>query len=198
MFRSLFFHISVVVVAIIIAKRTLLLRHDIPPRIRLRHYVFLSFLLLMNVSGLSQASWTLGRLLEGNMIACLEQQLVTFRELPPVLGLTIWAYGIIGKCIMTFLVTSLTRSNRWSRAVLLKLFPLLVLAQGAASFINMRGPDELTFVQSRSTEYFIAFCIWCLFAWPYIFAYRFYRGTASDVLFTDAHNPRTAPEEHLT
>lgn len=184
MFRSLVFHISVVVVIIIIAKRTLSLRRNTPPRIRLRHYVFLSFLAVMNVSGLSQASWSLGRLLEGNMIARMEQHFVAFRELPAVLALMVWGYGVIGKCITTFLITGLARSNGRSRAVLLKMFPLLVLAQGAASFINMRGPDELAFVQSRSTEYLIAFCFWCLFAWPYIFAYQFYRGTACDILFT--------------
>ncbi len=34
-------------------------------------------------------------------------------------------------------------------------------------------------------EYLIGFCFWCLFAWPYLFVYRFYRTASSDVLFTE-------------
>ena len=198
MIRAFIFHICVVVAIVIVAKRSLSPAHDIPLRIRLRHYVFLSFLAVMNISGLSQASWTFARVLEGNMLARMEHYFVAFRELPPVLALMIWGYGIIGKSVTALLIVGVARSSRWSRAVLLKLFPFLVLAHGAASLISMRGPRELTFVQSRSTEYVIAFCFWCLLAWPYVFAYRFYRSAVSDILFTDTGDSPTEIQGHQT
>ena len=196
MIRFLIYHIVSVVAILTVARRTLTVRGGIPTRIRWCHYVFTSYLVFMNVSGLSQASWTLGRLLKGEMIARMGQYFIALRELPPVVAVVIWDYCVIGRCITALLVLGLARSNGQCRAVLLKLFPLLVLAQGVADCINVRGSDGVAFVQSRAAEYVVAFCVWCLFAWPYFLAYRFYRGTSSDILFADSDAESAEADSH--
>ena len=128
------------------------------------------------------------------MIARMGQHLVAFRELPPVVALIIWGCGVIGKCTTIILATGLAHSNGRSRVVLLRLFPFLVLAQVVADCIAARGSGGIAFVQARSTEYLIAFCFWCLLAWPYIFAYRFYRSAESDILFRNENIED--PREH--
>ena len=194
MVHFLVFHIASIVAILYVARRTLAVYPDIPRRIKLWHYVFISFLVFMNVSGVSQASWTLGRLLEGEVIDRIGQHLIAFKELPPSLAAAIWAYVQIGKCTTTFLTLGVARLNRPCRALLIRLFPFLILAEGVSSCTSLRGSDGLGFVRGGATEYVVTFCIWCLVAWPYIFAYRFYRSAESDILFGDVNIED--PREH--
>lgn len=175
-----------VVLTLLIARQALAVRQCIPTRTKLRHYAFLSFLVFMNVSGISHAVWTLRRLLDGDIMARMEQDFITLNELPPIVAAAIWVYCVIGRCTTTILAFGVARSNVHRRAVLVRLYSLLVLADGVANCIVIRGSAGMDYVQSRATEYVIAVCVWSLFAWPYIFAYRFYRGPSSDILFSDA------------
>lgn len=186
MIGFLILHVSAICVILQVAKRALSVRRNIPTRIKLRHYTFLTFLVFMNVSGMSHAAWTLGRVLNGDLLSRLRQYFIVLTELPAVLVIAIWLFCVTGRCITAILSLRVARLNEQSRSVLLTMYPLLVVAESAASCITLLGSTGLAFVQSRLTEYVIALCIWCLFAWPYIFAYRFYRSSVSDVLFSES------------
>ena len=191
MMRFLVLHVGSVVVMFTVMTRTLEGRRDITTRIKLIHYIFVSFLMFMSVSGLSQASWTLTRLLKGDMVASLQQHFIALRELTPIVAVTIWTYGAIGTSTTALLTLGVARSNGQCRAALLRLFPLLVAAECVASLISMRGAHGIARLPGVLWEYVIGFCFWSLFAWPYLFAYRFYRGAPSDVLFAE-------PESEIT
>ena len=100
----------------------------------------------------------------------------------------------------TTLALGMAQSKSNSRAALLRFYPLLVLSEAIASGVNFRGPTGLGYVQSVVTEYIIAFGVWCILAWPYVFAYRFYRSVSSDVLFsrTDIVTPEIDDAKNQT
>jgi tellurite resistance protein TehA-like permease len=186
MFRFLIEHVGIVVLMLLVTRRAIRIRQNIPTRIKLRHYVFLSFLVFMNVSGISHAIWTLRRLLDGDFMALMGQYFITLNELPPIVAVVIWVYCVVGRCMTTVLAFRVARSSDYHRAVLLRFYPLIVLADGITNCIIVRGAAGIDNVESRAIEYAIAFFGWCLFAWPYFFVYRFYRDTSSDILFSDA------------
>lgn len=186
MFRFLIEHVGIVVLMLLVTRRALRSRQNIPTRIKLRHYSFLSFLVFMNVSGIGHAAWTLKRLLDGDIVARMGQYFITLNELPPIAAVIIWVCCVSGRCMTTVLAFRVARSSAYHRAVLLRLYPLLVLADGITNCIIVRGAAGMESVESRVMEYVIAFVGWCLLAWPYFFAYRFYRDPSSDILFSDA------------
>jgi len=186
MIKFIVYHVACVVVVIYIAKHTLAGRRDIPRRIKWRHYAFLSFLIFMNLSGLSQASWTFGRLLRGDLISQLEPHFIALRELPRPLAEVVWAYCVIGPSIIALLVPCIARSSNGCRTLFVRLFPLLVIANCISSCIDVRGADGLISAYSAATDYLAALLLWCVLAWPYVFVYRFYRGSSSDSLFLSA------------
>ncbi len=185
MFRFFVIGVGSVLVILTIARKSLKARFDVPKEIRLRHYAFVSYLVLVNVGGLSQTYWTFRRLFDGNLIGPLEQSFIVIRELPAFIGVAIWVFGAVGQSITVFLTFKVARLNGEYRAILLRFYPMLVAAEGAASLISIRGTDGVVFMPGVAWEYVIAVCLWCLFAWPYLFAYRFYRGALSDVLFAE-------------
>ncbi len=182
----LILHVSAIWVILRVAKRALAVRRSIPTRTKLCHYTFLAFLVFMNVSGISHAGWTLVRAFNGDLLSRLRQYFIVLTELPAAPVIAIWLFCVTGRCITAILSLRVAQLNDQSRNVLLTLYPLLVVAECTSSCITVLGSTGLAFVQSRSTEYVIALCIWCLFAWPYVFAYRFYRSSVSDVLFSES------------
>jgi len=194
--RFFIVYVAIVVAIILTAKRALAHRSDISRKIRLRQYLATSFLIFMNFGGLRQASWTLGRLVEGDTITRLKHHFIALRELSSVLAAAIWALAVIGPSITALLVLGVARSSRKCRTILITYFPLLVIAEGVSSCINMRSSSGLHFVHGALIEYTTALSIWCLFAWPYVLVYRFYRGTSSDILFAVPRNERAEIDEN--
>lgn len=186
MIPSLVFDIGLVAAMFTVAYRTLAVRRDIPKNVSTRHYVFISFFIVMNFSGLRQVNWTLRRLLDGDLVASLNQHYIALNELTPIGAVVVWTYSVLGPSIMALLTYGMARSSRRCRVLMLRLFPVLVLAGCVASSIDIRGAAEMGRGHGRGTEYVFAFCLWCLLSWPYVFAYRFYRDAQSDILFTDS------------
>ena len=183
MIRLLITHVGIVGVVLFVARRTLKSRPYVPARVRHCHYMCLAYIIFMNIAGLSNIGRTLRWLFDGELLLQLEENYIALDGLPQVAAVVVWSSCFIGQCAMVFIATSVSRLNNNSRALLVRLFPLLVLAHAVGSYIDFRGAARLHFVQSESAEILIAVCLWCLVAWPYILIYRFYRGASSDILF---------------
>ena len=168
------------VLTVFVVQRTLAaLPEVVPAGVKRRHYVFTSFLVFMNASGLSWVNWTVRRLFTGDSVSQLEQHFIALAGLSPNLAVAILLYCGIGKCIMLILAFGMAKSTSNSRTVLLKLYPFLVLADATSFCIDYRGDQARTGVQ-----YLIAISIWgIMVGWIYVWAFRFYRGPRSDVLF---------------
>jgi hypothetical protein len=149
---------------------------------------------------LCRAIWTLGYLLDGggDLIERLGQDFISIRELPPVIAFAVWVFGEASTSVIALLALGLARSSNLCREAFLWLLPFLILGEGLSSCIDIRGHDGIHYVQSILAEYAVSFCFWCLFAWPYVFAHRFYRSTSSDVLFSDTDALRDDTDEHIT
>jgi hypothetical protein len=197
MIRFLVLHIGAVFAFIFVARRTLRTRHSIPARIRIFHYASLSFLTFMNISGWSRASWTLQRLVAGDLLASMDEYFIALRELPHFLAVVVWACAVVGPSTTGVLTLRIARLNERSRATLLRLFPVLVLTDALSSCIDIRGSGGIGLARSSIAEYAIAFCVWACVAWPYIFAYRFYRSDSTDVLFSSIEPLVNEPNDGL-
>lgn len=184
MIKSLLLLLGIVVLMLAVTRRAISHRREVRTGVAMRHYAFTSFLLLLNVSGIGLAFWTFRRLVERDLILQLETRFVTLDELPQPVALLIWVLSVVGRCTTTMLAIGLSRLNSHSRTHLLRLYPILVVAEGVGFCIDFRGAARMDYIGSPAMEYIIAMCVWALVAWPYAFVYRFYSGPASADLFS--------------
>lgn len=151
--------------------------------VRLRHYLFLSFLAFASIGSLQEASWLLVRTQQGTLTADLKDNFIALRELPAGIAVPVWVYGVVGRCTTLMLAIGMARSSQRSRVVFVRIFPSLLLAESLAVLIAARGADGLGSALSSASEYLVILLLWCAFAWPYLLSYRFYGHHSADPLF---------------
>lgn len=184
MFRDIAVQSGCVVLLLFQMRRHLSRRGvQVSKRIKLRHYIFISFLVFVSFTGLGQTLRMLRLLTTAELVADLARNFIALRELSPGLSAVIWGYCVFGRCATLILAVGMAYSNGGCRRLFLRLFPFLVLADFVATAITVRGADGLRFARITSNEYFVIFLMWLVFAWPYLFVYRFYRSTACESLF---------------
>lgn len=151
--------------------------------VRLRHYLCIAYLLVMNFSGIKSVVWALRRLIDQESLDAVTQYYVALREIPPSLAVVLWSSSVVLTSIGTILTLGLAFSTSSCRRVLLSIYPLIICGEAIAFYIGFLGDTGLRGVSDTTVANAIALGFWCFVAWPYWLAYRFYKSESADCLF---------------